>query len=190
MLSGSRFTGNGLGHRAGTLSNDFFVNLVDMSTAWTGSSTEGLYEGRDRATGELKWTATPVRGGHRPRPLGHPALRGFLLLGRDLIFGSNSELRAVAEVYAAADGGEKLVHDFVDAWTKVMQLDRFDLLDRGGRSRPTGAAPRSLRARGSATDGGPDTDRPRHPPAGEILSLYGSQLRYDAPTAETDPFTT
>ncbi len=168
MLSGSRFTGNGLGHRAGTLSNDFFVNLVDMSTAWTGSSTEGLYEGRDRATGELKWTATPV----------------------DLIFGSNSELRAVAEVYAAADGGEKLVHDFVDAWTKVMQLDRFDLLDRGGRSRPTGAAPRSLRARGSATDGGPDTDRPRHPPAGEILSLYGSQLRYDAPTAETDPFTT
>jgi len=93
--------------RPGTLSNDFFVNLVDMSTAWTRSSTEGLYEGRDRASGELKWTATPV----------------------DLIFGSNSELRAVAELYAADDGGEKLVHDFVAAWAKVMTLDRYDLLD-------------------------------------------------------------
>ena len=93
--------------RPGTLSNDFFVNLIDMSTEWTRSSTESLYEGRDRATGELKWTATPV----------------------DLIFGSNSELRAVAEVYAADDGQEKLVHDFVGAWTKVMTLDRFDLLD-------------------------------------------------------------
>ncbi len=93
--------------RPGALSNDFFVNLMDMSTAWTPSSTEGLYEGRDRASGELKWTATPV----------------------DLIFGSNSELRAVAEVYAADDGGEKFVHDFVRAWTKVMTLDRFDLLD-------------------------------------------------------------
>ena len=93
--------------RPGTLSNDFFVNLIDMSTEWTRSSTEGLYEGRDRATGEIEWTATPV----------------------DLIFGSSSELRAVAEVYAADDGQEKLVHDFVDAWTQVMTLDRFDLLD-------------------------------------------------------------
>ena len=91
--------------RPGTLSNDFFVNLLDMSTEWSKADTAGLYEGRDRATGELRWTATPV----------------------DLIFGSHSELRAVAEVYAAADGEEKFVRDFVDAWTKVMTLDRFDL---------------------------------------------------------------
>jgi catalase-peroxidase len=93
--------------RPGTLSNDFFVNLLDMSTQWTKSSTsEGVYEGRDRKNGELKWTATPV----------------------DLIFGSNSELRAVAEVYAANDAREKFVRDFVDAWTKVMTLDRFDVM--------------------------------------------------------------
>jgi catalase-peroxidase len=91
--------------RPGTLSNDFFVNLLDMSTRWTKSATEGIYEGRDRATGELKWTATPV----------------------DLIFGSNSELRAVAEFYAADDAKERFVHDFIKAWTKVMTLDRFDL---------------------------------------------------------------
>lgn len=88
------------------LNNDFFINLLDMGTKWSPSSTvEGLYEGRDRNTGELKWTATPV----------------------DLIFGSHSELRAVAEVYAARGGQEKLVSDFVSAWSKVMQLDRFDL---------------------------------------------------------------
>jgi catalase-peroxidase len=92
--------------RPGTLSNDFFVNLLDMSTRWEKSSkVEGVYEGRDRATGELKWTATPV----------------------DLIFGSQSELRAIAEVYAAEDGREEFVQDFVDAWTKVMTLDRFDM---------------------------------------------------------------
>ena len=91
--------------RPGALSNDFFVNLVDMSTQWTRSSTEGLYEGRDRAAGDLKWTATPV----------------------DLIFGSNSELRAVAEFYATDDAQEVFVHDFVEAWAKVMTLDRFDL---------------------------------------------------------------
>jgi len=89
----------------GQLSNDFFVNLLDMSTAWSKSATEGVYEGRDRATGELVWTASPV----------------------DLIFGSNSELRAVAEVYAASDAQEKFVNDFASAWTKVMTLDRFDL---------------------------------------------------------------
>jgi catalase-peroxidase len=90
--------------RPGTLSNDFFVNLLDMSTQWAKSEQgEGLYEGRDRATGKVKWTATPV----------------------DLIFGSNAELRAVAEVYGAADGQQKLVNDFVAAWTKVMELDRF-----------------------------------------------------------------
>ena len=91
--------------RPGTLSNDFFVNLTDMSTQWAQSSREGIYEGRDRATGELKWTATPV----------------------DLIFGSHSELRAVAEFYAADDAQEEFVHDFVEAWAKVMTLDRFDL---------------------------------------------------------------
>ncbi len=91
--------------RAGTLSNDFFVNLLDMSTKWSKSSTEGVYEGADRKTGKIKWTATPV----------------------DLAFGSNSELRTVAEVYASADGNEKFVQDFVKAWTKVMNLDRFDL---------------------------------------------------------------
>jgi catalase-peroxidase len=90
--------------RPGTLSNDFFVNLLDMSTQWSKSAQdESLYEGRDRATGKLKWTATPV----------------------DLVFGSNSELRAVTEVYAANDGREKFVKDFVTAWNKVMELDRF-----------------------------------------------------------------
>jgi catalase-peroxidase len=90
--------------RPGTLSNDFFVNLLDMSTKWAKSTeSEALYEGRDRATDQLKWTATPV----------------------DLVFGSNSELRAVAEVYASDDAHEKFVKDFVAAWTKVMNLDRF-----------------------------------------------------------------
>jgi catalase-peroxidase len=93
--------------RPGTLSNDFFVNLLDMSTGWSKSAaSEGVYEGRDRATGELRWTATPV----------------------DLIFGSNTELRAIAEVYAAEDAREKFVRDFVRAWTKVMMLDRFDAI--------------------------------------------------------------
>lgn len=90
----------------GTLSNDFFINLLDMSTAWRKSSdAEGLYEGVDRNTGAVKWTATPV----------------------DLVFGSNSELRAIAEVYAASDAREKFAADFAAAWTKVMNLDRFDL---------------------------------------------------------------
>lgn len=92
--------------QVGTLSNDFFVNLLDMSTQWAKSSrTDGIYEGRDRATGKTKWTATPV----------------------DLIFGSNTELRAVAEVYAFANAGEKFANDFAKAWAKVMNLDRFDL---------------------------------------------------------------
>ena len=90
----------------GVLTNDFFVNLLDMGTVWK-PVAEGadVFEGRDRATGELKWTATRV----------------------DLVFGSNSPLRALAEVYACADSGEKFVHDFVAAWNKVMNLDRFDL---------------------------------------------------------------
>jgi catalase-peroxidase len=92
--------------KPGTLSNDFFVNLLDMSTKWEKSpKSDGIYEGVDRATGKLKWTATSA----------------------DLILGSNSELRAVAEVYAADDGKEKFVRDFISAWTKVMNLDRFDL---------------------------------------------------------------
>jgi catalase-peroxidase len=92
-------------NRPGTLSNDFFVNLLDMSTKWNKSSTEGFYEGVDRATGQSKWTATPV----------------------DLAFGSNSELRALSEFYAETDSKEKFVSDFVKAWVKVMNLDRFDL---------------------------------------------------------------
>ena len=90
----------------GTLNNDFFVNLLDMSTTWEKSSkAEGVYNGLDRKTGKQKWTATSV----------------------DLVFGSNSELRAVAEAYASTDGKEQFVNDFVAAWTKVMNLDRFDL---------------------------------------------------------------
>ncbi|MGB1562314.1 MAG: catalase/peroxidase HPI [Sinimarinibacterium flocculans] len=92
--------------RPGQLSNDFFINLVDMSTQWQkAEGAEGLYEGRDRNSGKLKWTATPV----------------------DLIFGANSELRAVSEYYASDDAGQKFVEDFVEAWTKVMNADRFDL---------------------------------------------------------------
>ena len=91
--------------KPGTLNNDFFVNLLDMSTKWTKSDTEGVYEGHDRKTNQLKWTATPV----------------------DLIFGSNSELRSMAEVYAAQGAEKKFVEDFVAAWSKVMKLDRFDL---------------------------------------------------------------
>ncbi|MFT4585571.1 MAG: catalase-peroxidase [Gammaproteobacteria bacterium] len=89
----------------GTLNNDFFVNLLDMGTEWLPSSVEGVYEGRDRATGKIKWTATPV----------------------DLAFGSSSELRSVSEVYAENNASELFVRDFVAAWTKVMMLDRFDI---------------------------------------------------------------
>jgi len=92
--------------RPGVLTTDYFSNLLDMSTTWTPSSEfEGMYVGVDRETGERKWTATPV----------------------DLMFGSSSELRAIAEIYASADGGEKFVKDFVTAWSKVMTNDRFDL---------------------------------------------------------------
>jgi len=91
--------------RPETLTNDFFVNLLDMSTQWQPAGSEGVYEGRDRKTNEIKWTGTRV----------------------DLIFGSHSQLRAFAEVYACADSKEKFVKDFVAAWTKVMNADRFDL---------------------------------------------------------------
>ena len=92
--------------RPETLTNDFFVNLLDMRTPWQASAgSEGVFEGRDRTTNELKWTGTRV----------------------DLIFGSHSQLRALAEVYACADSMEKFVKDFVAAWAKVMNLGRFDL---------------------------------------------------------------
>jgi catalase-peroxidase len=90
----------------GALSNDFFVNLLDLNTKWEAASDEeDLFMGRDRKTSALKWTASRV----------------------DLIFGSNSELRALAEVYACEDSQDKFLCDFVAAWTKVMELDRFDL---------------------------------------------------------------
>jgi catalase-peroxidase len=91
--------------RPETLTNDFFVNLLDMGTQWQPAGSDGVYEGRDRKTKAVKWTGTRV----------------------DLIFGSHSQLRAFAEVYACADSKEKFVKDFVSAWTKVMNADRFDL---------------------------------------------------------------
>ena len=93
----------------GSLTNDFFVNLLDMGTEWQATSGQGAtaetFEGRDRATGQVRWTGSRV----------------------DLVFGSNAELRALAEVYASDDAGEKFVQDFVAAWDKVMNLDRYDL---------------------------------------------------------------
>ncbi len=111
LIGGMRALDANFGHsahgvltdRPQTLSNDFFVNLLDMGTEWQPSGAN-LYEGRDRATGDARWTATPV----------------------DLVFGSNSQLRALSEVYASDDAAEKFVRDFVAAWDKVMSLDRFD----------------------------------------------------------------
>ena len=95
-----------LTRRPATLTNDFFVNLLDSSTEWKASvSAENVYEGRDVVTGEVNWTATAV----------------------DLVFGADSQLRAISEVYAGDDAQEKFVRDFVAAWDKVMNLDRFDL---------------------------------------------------------------
>jgi catalase-peroxidase len=113
LIGGLRVLGANYGHtqygvltqRPETLTNDFFVNLLDMGTKWEKSSTEGVLEGRDRKTGKPKWTATVV----------------------DLVFGSNSQLRALAEVYASSDAQQAFVEDFVAAWNKVMNLDRFDL---------------------------------------------------------------
>jgi catalase-peroxidase len=114
LVGGMRMLGtnvNGATHgvfttKRETLSNDFFVNLLDMGTEWKPAvSADGVYEGRDRRTGKAKWTGTRV----------------------DLVFGSNSQLRAISEVYASADAKEKFVGDFVAAWTKVMNLDRYDL---------------------------------------------------------------
>jgi catalase-peroxidase len=113
LVGGMRALNANFGHtkhgvftnRPETLTNDFFVNLLDMKTKWQPSSTEGVYEGVDRATGKVKWTGTRV----------------------DLIFGSNSELRALAEVYACNDAKDAFVKDFAAAWGKVMNLDRYDL---------------------------------------------------------------
>jgi catalase-peroxidase len=91
--------------RPETLTNDFFVNLLDMRTEWKATPDENVFEGRDRATGELRWTGSRV----------------------DLIFGANSQLRAVAEVYACEDSQDKFLNDYIAAWNKVMNLDRFDL---------------------------------------------------------------
>ena len=114
LLGGMRVLGANAGgseagvftDRLGALTNDFFVSLLDMNTEWRPSGgAEGLYEGRDRATGALRWSATAV----------------------DLVFGSDSRLRAVAEAYACDDSQDAFVRDFVAAWNKVMNLDRFDL---------------------------------------------------------------
>jgi catalase-peroxidase len=92
--------------RVGVLSNDFFVNLLDMATTWSSTDERGeLFEGRDRSSGAVRWSGTRV----------------------DLVFGSNSQLRAIAEVYAQSDGATKFAADFVAAWVKVMEADRFDL---------------------------------------------------------------
>jgi catalase-peroxidase len=101
-------------HRTGQLTNDFFTSLLDMGTEWRPTSdAKDLFEGRDRKTGAVKWTATRV----------------------DLVFGSNAQLRAIAEVYASSDAQKKFVVDFVAAWTKVMNLDRFDLASGRRRTR-------------------------------------------------------
>jgi len=106
VLGAGRTTHGIFTKRPETLTNDFFVNLLDMGTHWQpAAGAEGVYEGRDRKTNEIKWTGTRV----------------------DLIFGSHSQLRALAEVYASADAKAKFVQDFVAAWAKVMDLDRFDL---------------------------------------------------------------
>lgn len=114
LVGGMRMLGTNVGQsahgvfteRPETLTNDFFLNLLDMGTEWKPvSDANDVFEGRDRATGKVKWTGTRV----------------------DLVFGSNAELRALAEVYGSADSREKFVRDFVAAWTKVMNLDRFDL---------------------------------------------------------------
>ena len=113
LVGGLRALGANTGHtrhgvftdRSGVLTNDFFVKLLEPGTEWTESSEERVYEGRDLATGEVKWTATAV----------------------DLVFGTLSQLRAIAEVYASDDAQRKLVDDFVAAWVKVMDLDRFDV---------------------------------------------------------------
>jgi len=106
---GANYDGSEVGvltTQPGKLTNDYFVNILDMGTDWTpANDTETLFEGKDRKSGEVKWTASRM----------------------DLVFGSNSQLRSIAEVYGASDAQEKFVKDFVTAWDKVMMLDRFDV---------------------------------------------------------------
>ena len=156
--------------RPGTLTNDFFVNLLDMGTEWQPTSDAAeTFEGRDRGTGERKWTGSRV----------------------DLVFGSNSELRALAEVYACDDAQEKFVRDFVAAWDKVMNLDRFDLVARDaqvGLRRPAwrclsdGSASRPLtrpasRGRRPATGRRCLVRRPPSPRARRSAQAHSSQVR-------------
>ena len=134
--------------RAGTLSNDFFVNLLDMGTKWQKAEGQpGIYEGSDRTSGTKKWTATPV----------------------DLIFGSNSELRAVSEIYAQNGSEKQFVMDFVDAWAKVMNLDRFDL--RNLAKKMAQAAPAAAPAAGPGPQGGCQAL-----PGGALLALLAGLM--------------
>jgi catalase-peroxidase len=129
LIGGLRVLNSNTGHtkvgvltqRPQILSNDFFVNLLDMNTTWHKSAdNENLFEGKDRKTGQVKWTASRV----------------------DLVFGSNSQLRAIAEVYGSSDGKEKFVKDFVAAWTKVMNADRFELSTKAPAARPVSTTAR------------------------------------------------
>ena len=131
--------------RPETLTNDFFVNLLDMGTEWKAvSEAKDVFEGRDRKTGEVKWTGTRV----------------------DLVFGSNSQLRAIAEVYACDDSKEKFVKDFVAAWSKVMNLDRFDLANRGRRRRAS--APRAQGSEGAEEEEQSPLNSRRGAPTGAL----------------------
>jgi catalase-peroxidase len=126
--------------RPAALTNDFFVNLLDMGTEWKPVSKDAdLFDGSDRKTGQVRWTGTRV----------------------DLIFGSNSQLRALAEVYACADAHEKFLKDFVAVWDKVMNLDRFDLLlesDASWEARDAAAKQRSATGSSAVPSGAPETD--------------------------------
>jgi catalase-peroxidase len=123
LIGGLRVLGANVGQskhgvftkKPGTLTNDFFVNLLDMRTEWQPAGSEDLYVGRDRKSKQLQWTGTRV----------------------DLIFGSHSQLRAIAEVYASTDAKQKFAQDFIAAWSKVMNLDRFDLTRRHEESPAT-----------------------------------------------------
>ena len=151
---GANFRQSDLGvltSRPGTLTNDFFVNLLDMATEWRPGAGE-TFEGRDRTSGELRWTAGRV----------------------DLVFGANSELRALSEVYASDDAQEKFVLDFVAAWHKVMNLDRFDLVRAAAR---TNGSSRPTNGRRAATSGEPLSVEIARRRVGQIrLRIPGDQL--------------
>ena len=128
--------------RPGLLTNDFFVNLLDLGTTWKPTASDpDVYEGKDSATGDVRWTGSRV----------------------DLVFGSNSELRALAEVYASDDAQEKFVRDFAAAWTKVMDLDRYDLGLILGWASDSGRGPRDLRSGSGRTRSTQPAGRSRRP---------------------------